>query len=375
MRSLGSLLAQRPTFLDDIVEWITPESVTCILRPVADTPAPSGVSSLTRGPIIQSWFESKELLKKGAFLETNAFQSGTEVLSFGVGGLSLLAHLDEVSYLFCEPVKPGVSRITPYCYHLASEPTPARILRFTAMGSWQVLCNAQVQMSDDYYLVLYPENVKMGFADRVVLASPVTYDESSGLVTGSMDNAAGVAAALAASEIMLRLGIPFNCYLTDEEEGPAGASNQTISRGASRILRHVKPAPLSVAIDIHGLSEVELAKSLNHRLPWGASLAEFSSGGKGSVAPPEILLALSDTFSLLAENGFRVRQNTGGYVPRSDDVAAMLHSNRVVILGYPGLNRHFDQGLPTVNVHDLVYLARALVVVGAMVSPKIMSAY
>jgi hypothetical protein len=47
----------------------------------------------------------------------------------------------------------------------------------------------------------------------------------------------------------------------------------------------------------------------------------------------------------------------------------MLQSNRLVVLGYPGINRHFDQGLPTVNLHDLVNLARALVVIGTMVSP------
>jgi hypothetical protein len=98
-------------------------------------------------------------------------------------------------------------------------------------------------------------------------------------------------------------------------------------------------------------------------------LAEFSSGGRGSVSLPEILLTLSETFSKLEDNGIRVRQNIGGYVPRSDDVVAMLQSNRLVVLGYPGINRHFDQGLPTVNLHDLVNLARALVVIGTMVSP------
>jgi len=90
-------------------------------------------------------------------------------------------------------------------------------------------------MSNNDYFVSYPVDVEFGFADRVVLASPITYDANSGLITGSMDNAAGVAAALIACELMANLGIPFNCYLTDEEEGPAGSSSQTISRGAAAL--------------------------------------------------------------------------------------------------------------------------------------------
>ena len=114
MQRFESVLIQRPTLVDEIVKWITPESVMKALVPIADTPSPSGVSSLTRGPIIQEWFESQKLIDKGATLASNVFDSGTEVLSFGKGGLSLFAHLDEVSYLFCEPIKPGLARITPY---------------------------------------------------------------------------------------------------------------------------------------------------------------------------------------------------------------------------------------------------------------------
>lgn len=373
MHRFESILIQRPTLVEDITNWITPERVLAALIPIADTPAPSGVSSLTRGPIIRDWFESKNLKTKRATLVSNVLDSGTEVLSFGSGGISLFAHLDEVSYLFCGRVRAGLARITPYCYHLAKDPVPARILRFNSHGGWYVICNAEVFINDDEYFVSYPVDIDFGFADRVVLASPLNYNSQTGLVTGSLDNAAGVSAALVACELMVHLGIPFDCYLTDEEEGPAGSSSQTISRGAARILRHVQQAPLSAIIDIHGLNEVELATSLNHQIPWGASLAEFSSGGRGSVSLPEIILTLSETFSKLEHRGIRVQQNIGGYVPRSDDVVSMLYSNRQVILGYPGINRHFDRGLPTANLHDLVNLARALVVLGAMVSPTVLT--
>lgn len=367
MQSLSTLLAASPTLVENTINRITPESLMSVLVQVANTPAPSGASSLTRGPVIQSWFESRQMSERGASLNSNAYNSGTEVFSYGSGGLGLLAHLDEVSYLFLEPIEPGLAKIVPYCYHLAEQPAPARIVRFTPDGDWSIVCDAMVHMRMEHHYVSYPVNVEIGVGDRISLASPLTYKSNTGLVTGSMDNAAGVAAALVAGEMMTHLDIPFNCYFTDEEEGPAGASSQTISRGAARLLSKVEPAPLTVAIDIHGLNEADLAKSLNHEQHWGASFAEFSSGGRGSVAPPELFLKLSEAFRILAKNGICVNQNIGGYVPRSDDVVAMLHSNRVVILGYPGLNRHFDRGLPTVNIHDLVDLARALVIIGAMV--------
>jgi hypothetical protein len=277
----------------------------------------------------------------------------------------VLAHLDEISYLLREQVRAGVWRVVPYCYHLAEKPAPARVVRFDSTGAFHVLCEAELRERDGGHFLHHPAEVELGPADRVVLASPVACDAESGLVTGSLDNAAGVAAALAAADVLAGLGIPFSCYLTDEEEGPAGSSSQTISRGAMRLLRSRPPAPLTVAVDIHGLATADLAAVDFHRRPWGASLAEYSSGGRGSVAPPWLYHSIRELFAPLAAEGIPVRANVGGYVPRSDDVVAMTYSSRVIILGYPGVNRHFDRGLPTANIHDLVSLARALVVLGA----------
>ncbi|KQU64128.1 hypothetical protein [Phycicoccus sp. Root101] len=370
MRNIASVLADRPSLIDDINRLVTPESLLQVLRSVADTPAPSGTSSLTRGAVIQSWFESRQLEHAGAVLRRDAFESGCDVLTNGEGGIGILAHLDEVSYLLREPVRPGLWQVTPYCYHLAEEPTPARVVRFAPDGTWSVLCHAQISLEEGQHLVSHPVEVELRPGDRVVLATPLAHDPDTGRVTGSLDNAAGVAAALLASETMLRCGIAFSTYLTDEEEGPSGAASQTISRGAARLLSRLDPAPLTVAVDIHGLSSVDLQRNDNFRRPWGASLAEYSSRGKGSVARPDIYASLVQALEPLSSKGIHVRANVGGHVPRSDDVVAMLHSNRVVILGYPGENRHFDRGLPATNLQDLVDLARALVVVGAMVHPS-----
>lgn len=369
MRSIETVLTERTSLIEDVNRLVTPETLLEVLRSVADTPAPSGASSLSRGAVVESWVESRDLRAKQARFRRDAFGSGCDVLSGGDGGIGILAHLDEVSYLLRDRVEPGLWRVSPYCYHLADAPTPARVVRYAPDGSWRVLCDAEIFMLDGQHMVSHSTEVELAPGDRVVLASPLVHDASSGRVTGSLDNAAGVAAALVASEVMLHCDIPFSTYLTDEEEGPSGASSQTISRGAARLLRRLEPSPLTVAVDIHGLSEIELERSDNHRRPWGASLAEYSSSGKGSVARPDIYAGLRQSLESLGDRGIHVRPNLGGHVPRSDDVVAMLHSNRVVVLGYPGENRHFDRGLPAVNLSDLMDLARALVVVGAMVAP------
>lgn len=369
MRSIEAVLADRPQLIDEITNQVTAEAVLDVLRSVADTPAPSGASTLSRGAVVQSWFEAHNLDEVGGTLHRDAFDSGCDVLAHGTGGVAILAHLDEVSYLLREPVEPGLWRVAPYCYHLAEKPAPARVVRYASDGTWRVLCDAEVFLEDGHHLVSHPPQVELAPGDRVVLASPLEHDPDTGRMTGSLDNAAGVAAALVASQTMLRCGIPFSTYLTDEEEGPSGAASQTISRGAARLLRRVEPASLTVAVDIHGLSSADRERTQNFRRPWGASLAEYSSAGKGSVARPDIYATLLQSLGPLSSSGITVRANIGGHVPRSDDIVAMLHSNRVVILGYAGENRHFDRGLPAVNLHDLVHLARALVVVGAMVAP------
>lgn len=331
-----------------------------VLRGIADTPAPSGASSLTRGAVVQRWFD-KELAGLGATLTRDHRQSGCDVLRYGDGGLRMLAHLDEVSYLV-DGTRSGTAswKVAAYCYHLAEDAAPARVVRFGADGSWAVTGHGHIVSQDGSLIFEATTEVDLQPGDRVCLTSDLAHDPETGLVTGSLDNAAGVSAAMIAALVLAHSGIPFELVMTDEEEGPSGASSQTISRGAMRYFAHAKQAPLNVAIDIHGVPLSDREAVQGHRVPWGASLAEFSSHGRGSVAPPQLYAAALRHLTG-DSTGLRVRQNVGGYVPRSDDVVAMTRSNRVLVLGYPGLNRHFDHGLPTVNVHDLVELARALV--------------
>jgi len=348
-------------------ERITPDAVYELLAMVADTPAPSGTSSLTRGPQVRTWCEKDGLLDQGATLALDTHRTGCDLLSLGDGGLRMLAHLDEVSYLV-QGYSGDAGRwwVAPYCYHLAEVPAPARVVRFAADGTWKVIAAGHVSIHDGRHVFQTQDGAQLAPGDRIALASDVARDQT-GRLTGSLDNAAGVTAALLAASVLSRLEAPFSLALTDEEEGPSGAASQTISRGAARLFRHLGDAPLTVAIDIHGVPDRDTTAVDGHRQAWGASLAEFSSHGRGSVAPPQLYAGVADLLCQLGDDGVVVQQNVGGYVPRSDDVVAMTHGNRVVILGYPGTNRHFDRGLPAVHVDDLVHLARALVVLAVAV--------
>jgi hypothetical protein len=51
---------------------------------------------------------------------------------------------------------------------------------------------------------------------------------------------------------------------------------------------------------------------------------------------------------------------------RSDDVSVMLKTPNILLLGFPGFNRHFDPGEPTANIYDLVNLAKSMVYFAAL---------
>lgn len=352
-------------------ESITVARTLALLRVVADTPGPSGASSITRGRQVAAWFAGEGLSRAGVRFSLDEGRTGCDVLSFGEGGLRMLAHLDEVSYLVDGiEASPGLWPVAAYCYHLAEAPAPARALRFFADGTWQEIDHGDVITKDGSLFYQGSLGADLEPGDRVSLASEVALDAGSGLVTGSLDNAAGVTSALLAASVLAKLGIPFSVVLTDEEEGPSGASSQTISRGAMRYFQQAGDAPLTVVIDIHGVPDSDAPHVRGHTVPWGASLAEFSSHGRGSVAPPQLYAAARSYLcedNLIAQGA---RPNVGGYVPRSDDVVAMTSTNRVLILGYPGLNRHFDRGLPSANIGDLMQLARALVALAVGVTTK-----
>ncbi len=64
---------------------------------------------------------------------------------------------------------------------------------------------------------------------------------------------------------------------------------------------------------------------------------------------------------VIAGFGVRVQELNNAYSSRSDDVSVMMRTPNVLLLGYPGFNRHFDQGLPRAHLDDVMNLAKAVV--------------
>jgi hypothetical protein len=157
----------------------------------------------------------------------------------------------------------------------------------------------------------------------------------------------------------------------DEEEGPPGSGNQLIGRGSARML-NLFPVPELVIV-----SDVQQAGGKIHpnhsdrggegpKLGEGAVLSEFSSLARGAVTPPHLYVLAVELAAALREVGVKVQLSDNSYTSRSDDVSAMLKTPNVLLLGFPGFNRHFDLGEPMANIHDLVDLAKAMVYFAAL---------
>lgn len=362
---LDAVFEHAPALNDVLHDLVSPGDVLAALRDVADTPAPSQLSAVTRGPTVARLIGSWKLDGEPTVTQ-DRHRSGAVRVERSLARVRLIAHLDEISYLLRRHT-PGGWELTPLCYHLAVGPRPARVIRAEADGSWEVVGTGQVRSEADRLLFVPDEgSEELGPGDRVALYSPVAAT-AQGQVTGSLDNAAGVVCVLFAARVLDALGLPYDVLLPDEEEGPAGTASQTISRGATRALRDLRPADLTVVVDTHGLPPGLPEGQAAHAQPWGASLAEFSSAARGSVTPPGLYRWLHHAARQLESHDVTVRPNCGGYIPRSDDVIAMLHSRAVALLGYPGSNRHFDHGLPVSHLGDLVDLARSLAAVAAAI--------
>ncbi len=64
---------------------------------------------------------------------------------------------------------------------------------------------------------------------------------------------------------------------------------------------------------------------------------------------------------VIAEFGVQMQELNNAYSSRSDDVSVMMRTPNVLLLGYPGFNRHFDRGLPRAHLDDVTNLAKAVV--------------
>jgi hypothetical protein len=198
------------------------------------------------------------------------------------------------------------------------------------------------------------------------MVSSYREDPGSGLFTGLMDNAGGVAALAVAAPVLGRAGIEALLAFPDEEEGPVAPGNQTIGRGSSRII-HLLPVPeLAIISDVQqsgGASDADVRGGVENstRLGAGAVLSEFSSFARGAVTPPDLYALARHACGLLRDLGIKIQESNNAYSSRSDDVSVMLKTPNILLLGFPGFNRHFDRGEPRAHLDDVVDLAKALV--------------
>ncbi|MBO6638056.1 MAG: hypothetical protein JJ920_12895 [Roseitalea sp.] len=358
-------VARALTLRQAIDDHVTPERITRYVRALAETSAPSSAAGCLRGPVLTDlWRDDGAFETEHFSLDTNHAGSGELAVVTGdrttPAQLWLFAHLDTISYLVSHPVGEGY-RLVPYCYHLTQDGRrDAHALRYDLTTGQFVTVADGVLVSEGGSTRFEPAGgPALQSGDRVVPVTAFACDEN-GFLTAHLDNAGGVAALAVAAPLFARLGREAFFAFPDEEEGPAGSGNHMIARGSARIATACQTTPdLAVVVDMQQFGDA-------HVLGSGAVLSEYASGGRGSVTPPPLYRATTEFFSRLGPEAVSVCENGATRISRSDDVSVMLRTSSILLLGFPGADRHFDTKLPTAHLADLVHLTKALVYLSAL---------
>jgi hypothetical protein len=297
---------------------------------------------------------------------------GSPVIFTGDGGIEkpfwAFAHLDTISYLV-QPDQGGRVPLVPYCVHLMHDgECPANAYRYDFESNrYRVVAEGRIESSagSPLFRPMTPR-VQLRPGDRIAPLSPFADLGQGGLFTGLMDNAGGVAALAVAAPVLAEAGVEAMLAFPDEEEGPVGAGNQTMCRGSARIASVLPPPKLAIIADVQqggGDPDADTRGGVENstRLGGGAVLSEFSSLARGAVTPLGLYGLARRMADVIAGFGVRVQESNNAYSSRSDDVSVMMRTPNVLLLGYPGFNRHFDRGLPRAHLDDVVNLAKAVV--------------
>ncbi len=366
----ASLNAIDPDLFSKLDNQVTHEQLYRYLRPIADCHAPSQSVPWTRGKVIEDLLREEGLLRQGdvTFIR-NYKQTGNAVLLLGENEVQkdiwLLAHLDMITYLI-EPGSKGIYPLTPICYHLM-EPgqREAVALGFDLdKGQYEILARGQIISYGDEAAPEFKtdEELVLQSGNRVCFHSEMSWDRETGEIKGSLDDAGGAAALLAAAIFLAEYDIELMLGLTDEEEGRAGMGSQSFCRGGARLLEHFGQPSLAIVSDIHEAAEMYGGGGPGGFQPGdGASFAEKASGGVGEIVPPHLYELQKRMASELERVGIRMRENSDGYVSRTEGINAMLRTPNVALLGFLGKNRHFQRDVESANIHDLVDLAKVVV--------------
>lgn len=322
---------------------------------IANTASPSQTCRFTRGPVIADLLAP--FMVEGIELNPNFLGTGNTVLCSKTVKPSILfiAHLDQISYLIDRKVDSSIWHLIPFCKHLSEIEVPAKVIRFNpktrvyedvALG---VLFSKKNESGLDPFLKLESGDLVSG--DRVVYHHPL--DIKNGMARGNIDNAAGVTASLIAAIALFKINpdLPIGFVFTDEEEGPA-VDPAYFARGARRLLRQIQCPRLCVLVDGHGgQGEKDMGK--------GAFFTEKTSGGFALVTPPDLFIKFKNLAATMRAAGLNIFEDQGR-VSRGDDVACLEVTSQVLSVGYPSINRHYDFGVPTVSISDLLHLSKVL---------------
>lgn len=368
-RLAGQIAAIRPM----VDAHVTRERLERYLVALAEQPAPSTAATALRGPVLHRLLAADGAFDDGRLGFAPNFQnSASTVLLTGTGTtarpLWYVAHLDTISYLVL-PYDGGRHPLVPFCYHLTTDGSRAAVAyrydlraathRIVAQGQLVSVDGLPSFRADD-------PAIRLGAGDRVVPVARCR-PRPDGHWTGHFDNAGGVAALAVAAPVLARAGIPALLAFPDEEEGPHGAGSQVMGRGGARIIDRLPAPDLAIVVDMQqagGDRDDDAAPMLPEnttRLGQGAVLSEFSSLARGAVTPQPLYALARHLTELLAPLGVAIQESNNAYTSRSDDVSVLLKTPNILLLGFPGFDRHFDKGPPRADPADLVDLAKALV--------------
>ena len=283
-----------------------------------------------------------------------------------------IAHLDTISYLV-QAKQHSRYPLVPFCHHLIQNGKRLAVAyRFVHSNSrYEIIARGCLE-SEDFHPFFCPENrdANLKPGDRIVFSTYLPGRSSAGNFSAHVDNAGAVAALLAAAPVLSAAKVEAVLVFPDEEEGPPGSGNQMIRRGSARILNLLPVPELVIVSDVQqsgGDGPPNIPDAVRGtKLGEGAILSEFSSLARGAVTPPHLYVLAVEFVGALREVGVKIQLSDNSYTSRSDDVSVMLKTPNVLLLGFPGFNRHFDLGEPMANLYDLVNLAKAMVYFAAL---------
>lgn len=362
-------LASRIEALRPLVDaHVTAERVERYVTAVADMPAPSTAAAALRLPVLRDLLAADGVLDDGFMsIDSNFHNTASPVILTGDADaerpLWYFAHLDTISYLI-QPFDGRRYPLIPFCHHLTElGRRTARAYRFDLQTARYVVAAEGWLVSEagTPYFESAAAVVNLRAGDRVV---PVTKCRpiANGRWAGHFDNAGAVAALAVAAPVLAQAGVAALLALPDEEEGPKGSENQVIGRGGSRLIARLPAPDLALIADMQQSDDPSRpGTNFGTHLGGGAVLSEFSSLARGAVTPPPLYALARHVVTLLADIGVQVQESSNVYTSRSDDVSVMLRTPNILLLGFPGFNRHFDNGDPGADLSDIVDLTKALI--------------